>query len=124
MSGSDEPIAEALAVKRYHIQYPLSAYTFPTQTPRIREVRLDDRNIHIHLVDGRSLSIPLSWIPSLFNAEPAEREKYMINRGRTGLIWDPETCDINDELFIADYLGPYSRPESEHQGSDSSGVGG
>jgi hypothetical protein len=102
-------VDEKIQVKRYKLQQPLSAYTFPTETPRIHQVRFDDTHLHVDLVDGRSLSIPLLWIPTLHHAEPAEREKYEINRSRTGLIWDPDQCAINEELFIQDYLGPYPK---------------
>lgn len=46
------------------------------------------------------------WIPTLYNAEPAERVKFQINRERTMLVWDPEQCAINDELRLTEYLGP------------------
>jgi hypothetical protein len=58
------------------------------------------------LTDGRVLSVPLWWIPTLHNATPEEREKYEINRSRTMIIWDPDKCSINDEVCIADYLSP------------------
>jgi hypothetical protein len=96
---------EQLEVKRYKVQYPISAYTFPTEA-RIHRVRLDDEYIHVELTDGRILSIPLWWIPTLFNAPPEEREKYEINRSRTMIVWDPAKCAINEELRIVDYLGP------------------
>jgi hypothetical protein len=66
---------EQLQVKRYRIDYPISAYTFPRQA-RIRHVRFDDRYIHVELTDGRILSVPLAWIPSVDNAPPEERTKY------------------------------------------------
>lgn len=94
---------KAVEVKQYAIQYPVSAYTFPTDA-RIHAVRLDDEYIHIELMDGRILSIPLWWIPTLYNAAPEEREKYIVSRDRAMLIWDPERCEINDELRVADYL--------------------
>jgi hypothetical protein len=96
---------EKFAVKRYKVQYPISAYTFPSEA-RIHQVRFDDESLHVELTDGRMLSIPLWWIPTLYNASPEEREKYEIDRRRTMIIWDPDKCAINDELRIADYLGP------------------
>ncbi len=90
-------------MKRYKIQYPLTAYTFPSDA-RIHKARIDEAYIHVELMDGRILSIPLWWIPTVYNARAEEREKYEISRDRTMLIWDPERCEINDELRIADYL--------------------
>jgi len=92
-------------LRKYRVQYPISAYTFPKEA-RIHRVRFDKEYIHIELMDGRILSIPLWWIPTLHHASPEEREQYEINRSRTMLIWDPAKCAINDELRIADYLGP------------------
>lgn len=91
--------------KWYDIPYPASAYTFPREA-LLHRVRFDDEYIHLELTDGRLLSVPLGWIPSLHNAAPEEREKYEISRDRRMLIWDPDRCAINDELRLADYLGP------------------
>lgn len=97
--------AEHIEVKRFNVQHPVSAYTLPTEA-KIHEVWFDNERIHIELMDGRALSIPLWWIPTLHEAAPAEREKYEISRNCTMIIWDPNKCSINDELSIADYLGP------------------
>lgn len=89
----------------YDIPYPASAYTFPKDA-LIHRVRFDKKFLCLELTDGRVLSIPLSWIPSLFNADPKEIAKYEISRDRTEIIWDPEKCAINDEVRVQDYLGP------------------
>jgi len=92
-------------VKRYKIQYPISAYTFPREA-RIHQVQFDDKYIHIELTDGRALAVPLRWIPTVQNASPEERAKYEISHDRTMIIWDPDKCAINDEVRISDYLEP------------------
>ncbi len=94
----------------YDIPYPASAYTFPREA-LIHHIRFDDNYIHLDLTDGRILSLPLSWIPTLHNAEPAEREKYKISQDRKMIIWDPDKCAINDELRIDDYLAPETKVE-------------
>ena len=71
-------LKDTLKVKRYEIQYPASAYQFPTDA-RIHDVRFNDEFVRVGLMDGRSLSIPLWWIPSLHNATPEARELYTIN---------------------------------------------
>lgn len=105
MTISTERVEERFNVRRYRVQYPVSAYTFPREA-LIHQVRFDDEYVHVELIDGRMLSIPLWWIPTLYNASPEERKKYEINQSRTMIIWDPEKCAINDEIRIADYLGP------------------
>ena len=108
MATKAEQIDQQRDVRRYNVAYPLSAYTFPGEA-RIHRVRFDDENIHVELLDGRVLSVPLRWIPTLHNAPAEEREKYELDRDRTMIVWDPDKCAINDELRIADYLGPATR---------------
>jgi hypothetical protein len=105
MITSAERVEEQFEVKQYKVQYPISAYMFPREA-RVHHVRFDDEYMHVELTDGRILSLPLWWIPTLYNAAPEEREKYEINRSRTMIIWDPDKCAINDEVCIVDYLGP------------------
>lgn len=106
-------LEQQLQVKRYHVQYPISEYTFPREA-RIHQVRFDDEYMHVALTDGRLLSVPLWWIPTLYNATPEEREKYEISRDRTMIIWDPEKCSINDEVSIFDFLGPSREERGSH----------
>ncbi len=101
---SAEQIEEQFQVKRYKIHYSIEDYTFPRDA-RIHQVSFADERINVELTDGRLLSVPLSWIPTLYNATPTEREKYTISRDRTVIIWDPDKCSINDEIRIDDYLG-------------------
>ena len=98
-------VNEAAEVKWFDIQYPASAYTFPKEA-WIHQIRFDEQYLHITLVDGRLLSIPLWWIPTLHNADRKDLEKYEIVPDRKMITWDLEKCTINDEVRIADYLGP------------------
>jgi hypothetical protein len=89
----------------YDIPYPASAYTFPKEA-LIHRVRFDNEHIHLELTDGRILSIPMWWLPTLHNASPTDREQYEISRDRKMVIWDPDQGAINDEIRIDDYLAP------------------
>jgi hypothetical protein len=100
---SEETEQSASTAKWYDIPYPASAYTFP-QEALLHQVRFDDDYMHLELTDGRILSVPLWWIPTLQNAEAEKREKYEISRDRKMIVWDPDKCAINDEVRIDDYL--------------------
>jgi hypothetical protein len=103
MCSKTEQVESITEAKRYPVQYPATAYTFPTEAV-IHEVGLDDEYIRVALTDGRILSIPLWWISTVHHAPANEREKFEINRSRTMIIWDPDKCGINDEIRIMDYL--------------------
>ena len=96
---------EQVQIKRYKIQYSVDEYTFPKEA-FIHAVRFDEKYIHVELTDQRVLSIPLRWIPTVYHASAGDREKFEINQGRTMIIWNPDISGINDEINIADYLGP------------------
>jgi len=85
MDIEEELIETQFKVKKYEIKYPISAYRFPEEA-RIHQVWLDDNYINMELIDGRKISIPLWWIPTLSNASKEELEKYAINRNRTMII--------------------------------------
>ncbi len=91
--------------KWYDIPYPATAYTFPHEA-LLHRIRFDNSYLHLELTDERIISIPLWWIPTLYNAAPEEREKYEISRDRKMIIWDPDKCRINDEIRIDDYILP------------------
>ncbi len=103
MATRTEQIDQQANVKRYNVQYPISAYTFPSEA-HIHGVRFDKEHMHLELTDGRVLSVPLWWIPTLYNAPAEEREKYELDRTRTMVIWNPDKCAINDEVRVANYL--------------------
>jgi len=96
--------------KWHEIPYPASAYTFPREA-LLHRVWFDENYLHMELTDGRVISVPLWWIPTLQNASPGEREKYEISQDRKMIIWDPGKCAINDEVRIDDYL--HNRPSNE-----------
>lgn len=115
---------EKIQVKRYKVQHSIDEYTFPTEA-NIHDVRFDEKYMHVELTDQRIISIPLWWIPTVYNASEEDRNKFQINQSRTMIIWDPDKSGINDEISIADYLGPardlgqstpdYSQKDSQKQ---------
>jgi len=103
---------EKMKVKRYKIQHSIDEYTFPKEA-YIHDVTFDEKYMHVELTDERVISIPLMWIPTLYNASDEDRKKFEISQNRTMIIWDPEKSAINDEINIVDYLGPTRANEKE-----------
>jgi hypothetical protein len=97
--------SEKMKVKRYKIQHSIDEYTFPKEA-YIHTVTFDEKYMHVELTDERVISIPLMWIPTLYNASDDDRRKFEISQNRTMIMWNPEKSGINDEINIVDYLGP------------------
>lgn len=105
MGTNVKQMDEKTQVKRYKAQHSIDEYTFP-KVATIHDVKFDDKFIHVELTDQRVISIPLWWVPTVYNATMEDRKKFEINQNRTMIIWNPDKCGINDEISIADYLGP------------------
>ncbi len=89
--------------KTYPVRYPQSAYTTPTEA-RAAAVTFDANQMHIHLQDGRTLAVPLAWIPSLAAAAPADLAAVRIGWDGLLLYWDPDDGPINEDLLVATFL--------------------
>ncbi len=61
-----------------------------------KQVRFDEDTMWVDLVDGRTLGVPLAYFPRLLNATPAERMKYVVSGGGTGLHWD----DLDEDISV------------------------
>jgi hypothetical protein len=76
--------------------------------PRVSAVEVTDQLIVAHLVDGRTISVPLSWSWRLSDATPEQRSHYEILGGGTGIRWP----DIDEDLSVRGLLQgtPARRP--------------
>jgi hypothetical protein len=63
---------------------------------RVTRVAVTDDLITFHLMDGRVVSIPLTWSWRLNDATPAQREKCEIIGDGEGVHWP----DIDEDLSV------------------------
>ena len=68
--------------------------------PRISAVEVTDQLIVAHLVDGRTISVPLAWSWRLSDATPEQRAHYEIFGDGTGIRWP----DIDEDLSVRGML--------------------
>ena len=69
--------------------------SFVPKTALAQSVRFDKMMMHVDLMDGRVISVPLAWFPMLKRAKPKERNKVEIGGGGVALHWP----DL-DEAFV------------------------
>ena len=62
-----------------------------------KSVEFTDEMMHVYLTDGRVISVPVIWFPTLHNASAAQRTQYEIGAGGHGLHW-PE---LDEDLSVA-----------------------
>ena len=70
------------------------------ETLQIESVSFDEKQMHVMLKDGRTVSMPLWWSPRLFGATPEERDKWNIMPFGDAIEWE----EIDEHLSVKGIL--------------------
>jgi len=68
--------------------------------PRAREVAVNSTQLTVCLMDGRTVSVPLTWFPRLLRATPEQRNNFELIGDGEGIHW-PE---VDEDLSVAGIL--------------------
>lgn len=79
---------------------------------RIKAIEITEDTLTAHLMDGRSISVPLVWSWRLAEATPEQRAKYEIIGNGHGIHWPDIDEDISAEGML--YGIPAPRPTSRN----------
>ena len=71
-----------------------------TADERIKAVRIDENLITVDLMDGRIISVPLVWYPTLMNATREQLMNWEIAGGGYGIHWPDLDGDLSSEGFL------------------------
>ena len=64
------------------------------------EVWFDADMLHVRLLDGRQISVPVDWFPRLCNANEEQRKKWRLIGKGVGIHWE----DIDEDILVASLL--------------------
>ena len=64
------------------------------------EVWFDSHMMHVRLLDGREISVPIEWFPKLRAATEAQRKNWRLIGKGIGIHW----ADIDEDISIAALL--------------------
>ncbi len=67
---------------------------------RVKDVHFTEEAISVDLMDGRIITVPLVWYPSLLNATPEQRANWEICGGGYGIHWDAIDEDLSTEGML------------------------
>jgi hypothetical protein len=75
---------------------------------RVKDVSVSEDSLIVTMMDGRTITVPLTWYPRLLNADPQQRERWEICGGGYGIHWP----DIDEDLSTEGLLrgAPAPRP--------------
>ena len=77
-----------------------NARAYVPTTALAKAVSFDDALMHVTLIDGRIVSVPMIWFPLLHAATPEQRAQYEIGSGGRSLHWP----DLDEDLSVAQLL--------------------
>ena len=69
-----------------------------TPPPDVVAVKITDDRLGFDLEDGRTVSVPLAFYPTLLLASPRERAHFEICH--SSVHWPSLDCDINSECLL------------------------
>jgi hypothetical protein len=78
---------------------------------RIKEIAVNADTITAHLIDGRTISVPLVWSWRLAEATPEQRANHEIMGDGQGVYWPDIDEDISAEGML--YGTPAPRPKDK-----------
>ena len=64
--------------------------------PMATNLRFEADVMWVDLADGRQLGVPLAYFPRLLRASPAERSRFIVSGGGTGIHWD----DLDEDISV------------------------
>jgi hypothetical protein len=72
----------------------------PRAGERIKAVHFTTDTIVVDLMDGRSISAPLSWFPRLHQATPEQRARWQVAGAGFGLHWPELDEDLSAQGLL------------------------
>ena len=70
-------------------------------TRDLDQIYVDDDTLTVRLVDGRTVTAPLSWYPRLVRGTPAERNDWRLIGDGEGVRWPALDEDLSLESLIS-----------------------
>lgn len=67
---------------------------------RVKDVHLTDEILTVDLADGRTISVPISWYPRLYDATQLQRDNWEICGAGYGIHWPDVDEDLSTEGLL------------------------
>ena len=74
----------------------MSTLAVKTNQPFAVDIKFDNSMMHIRLLDGRIISVPLEWFPRLRDAASKQLKKWRLIGKGIGIHWD----DLDEDISI------------------------
>ena len=72
----------------------------PRAGEKVQDVRVTEDTLTVDLLDGRTISVPLTWYPRLLHATEAQRNNWQVAGGGFGIHWPDVDEDLSTEGLL------------------------
>ena len=76
---------------------------------RVQNVYFTEDTISVDIMDGRTITVPLTWYPRLLAATPEQRTKWQVCGGGYGIHWEEIDEDLSTEGLLRGAPAPRSQ---------------
>ena len=76
---------------------------------RVRDVHFSEDSLIVDLMDGRTISVPLTWYPRLLNASAEQRSNWERCGAAYGIHWPELDEDLSTEGLLRGAPAPRSQ---------------
>jgi hypothetical protein len=67
---------------------------------RVQDVQVGTDTLTVALMDGRTISVPLAWLPRLLDATPEQRARWELAGAGYGIHWPDLDEDLGTEGLL------------------------
>jgi hypothetical protein len=67
---------------------------------RVADVEINEDELKVRLMDGRTISAPLAWFPRLLHASEDQRKNWTIAGAGYGIHWEELDEDLSTEGLL------------------------
>ena len=67
---------------------------------RVADVQVSEDTLSVRLMDGRTITVPLTWYPRLLNANDQQRKNWKVSGGGYGIRWEEIDEDLSTEGLL------------------------
>jgi len=67
---------------------------------RVADVQVSEDTLSVRLMDGRTITVPLTWYPRLLNANVQQRKNWKVSGGGYGIRWEEIDEDLSTEGLL------------------------
>src|SRR6266446_4787544 len=88
----------------------LRVASHPNPGERVRDVRFPADTLAVDLADGRTIIVPLTWYPRLFNATVEQRSHWKVSGAGYEIHWPDIDEDLSKEGLLRGAPAAAERP--------------